>query len=60
MAKLIIDNLTDEQAKELGNWFINQGEQSCEEWFDINEVPAPVSESMERQMDGNYWITCKE
>jgi hypothetical protein len=43
MAKLIIEGLTPEQAKELSNWYISQGDQHAEEWFDISEVPLPCS-----------------
>lgn len=44
MAKLIIDGLTMKQAKTLADWFEGQGEQDACEWFDINDVPAPMTD----------------
>lgn len=44
MAKLIIENLTIEQARTLAHWYEGQGEQRAEEWFDIHEVEVPYSD----------------
>lgn len=34
MAKLVIENLTLEQAMVLAEWFTHQGEQDCIPWFE--------------------------
>ena len=44
MAKCIFDNLSPEQAKVLAEWFEGEGEQSCETWFDENNVPPPLTD----------------
>lgn len=41
MARLIIENLTLEQAKQFASWYEGQGEQDAAEWFDVNDVPSP-------------------
>jgi len=41
MAKLILDGLTLEQAKELAAWFEGQGEQDAMTWFDCQTNPLP-------------------
>jgi len=41
MARLIIENLSIEQAKELASWYEGQGEQDASVWFEINEIPTP-------------------
>lgn len=41
MARLILEDLTKEQAQELAHWFENQGEQDCATWFEIKEIPSP-------------------
>ena len=42
MAKLIIHNLTLEQAQTLAEWFEGQGEQDCIPWFEENDVDPPT------------------
>ena len=41
MAKLIIENLTLEQAKELAHWYEGQGEQDAGVWFECQDKSAP-------------------
>lgn len=36
MAKLIIDNITMNQAKVLADWYEGRGEQDAQCWFDEN------------------------
>jgi phage anti-repressor protein len=43
MAKLIIENLTLEQAEELAHWYEGSGEQSADVWFDIRELKTPFA-----------------
>ena len=38
MAKVVIENLTDEQAKTFVHWFSEQGINQSDEWFDIADV----------------------
>lgn len=41
MAKLIIDNLSMEQAKQFATWYENQGEQDADVWFEISKIETP-------------------
>jgi hypothetical protein len=60
MAKVTITNLTEEQATLLADWFIGQGEQDCEVWFDVNDCDSPVTESSKTQQNGNVIVTCRK
>ena len=44
MARLILEGLTPEQAKELGDWFEGQGEQDCAIWFECRDIPSPIAD----------------
>lgn len=41
MAKLILDNLSFEQALALADWFEGQGEQDCSIWLEEQNVKSP-------------------
>lgn len=41
MARVIIDNLTEEQARTFIAWYDGQGEQDADIWFDCHDVPTP-------------------
>lgn len=41
MARCIFENLTEKQAAELANWFSEQGQLLCEDWFNIQQVDVP-------------------
>lgn len=57
MARLIFDNLTKEQVKQLASWYDNQGEQDADVWFEIHEIPTPyVDNSKPRVWDGDDLI----
>lgn len=44
MARLIFENLTLEQAKELAHWYEGSGEQSADVWFDCRMLGrAPIT-----------------
>ena len=49
MARLIIDGLTSEQAKELAHWFEGQGEQDCATWFECRDVSNPPTADVQRK-----------
>jgi hypothetical protein len=51
MAKVIFENLTKEQAKTLAEWYEGQGEQDAGVWFDIHNVPTPMTDV---QRKGGY------
>jgi len=40
---LIIKGMTMEQIKCFLHWYTCQGAQDHDEWFDINEIPSPMS-----------------
>ena len=42
MARVIFENLTMKQAKELANWYEGQGEQDAQVWFEEKEVDVPT------------------
>jgi len=46
MARLIMEGLTIEQAKELASWYEGQGEQDADIWFECQEPPikAPMAD----------------
>ena len=57
MSRLIIENLTEEQAIALADWFEGQGEQDCYEWFYEQNVPSPkVDCSKDYVTDGDDLI----
>ena len=54
MARVIIENLTKEQAETFVHWYEGQGEQDAEVWFDINDVETPyvdVNKAFKRDGD---------
>lgn len=44
MARCIFDNLSSEQATVLAEWFEGEGEQTCEPWFDVHGIKAPLTD----------------
>ena len=44
MAKLIIENLTPEQAKVFASWHEGQGEQDAGVWFEDRNVETPLTD----------------
>jgi hypothetical protein len=44
MPKLIIEGMTAKQIKVFTEWFEGLGEKQADEWFDINDVPAPSTD----------------
>jgi len=42
MARLVIENLTLVQAKELAHWYEGQGEQDANIWFECQDPPCSV------------------
>jgi len=65
VARCIFENLTPKQASILASWFEGQGEQQCDEWFEINEVPAPLTDVgreggySDTQENGDVIVYCK-
>lgn len=65
MARCIIDGLTIEQAKTFAEWYEGQGEQDAGVWFEVNEVPTPMTDvgrpggCIEIQADGDVTVHCK-
>lgn len=65
MARVIFENLTDEQAITLAKWYEGQGEQDADTWFDINDVPTPYTDCgrdggyMEKLDNGDVIVYCK-
>lgn len=57
MARLIIENLTLEQAKTFARWYEGQGEQDADIWFDIHEVETPWTDN---QRKGGFMEVDKE
>lgn len=55
---VVFTGLTDAQAKELAVWFMEQGEQDLDIWFDVAEVPAPLS-TRSYEKDGNVIVECR-
>jgi hypothetical protein len=65
MARLIIENLTIEQAETLAYWYEGQGEQNASEWFDTQDVKTPYVDCSRKGgfiiKDGDtVTIFCKE
>lgn len=57
MAKLIIEGLSKEAAEELGVWYVESGEQSADDWFDIRGVEGNViSKSSTIEENGDFRI----
>lgn len=44
MARLILENLSMEQAKVFADYFEGQGEQDCIIWFDENKIESPITD----------------
>ena len=42
MARLIIENISIEQAKELASWYEGHGEQNADDWLSENGLRAPL------------------
>ena len=64
MSRLVIDNLTKDQAKALAHWFEGQGEQNCAEWLECRKVKAPTVDVSNkpwlREEGDDIIITCKQ
>lgn len=67
MAKLIIDGITENQAKVFAEWYEGQGEQDADFWFEINGngEPAPLTDVrreggyLEKTLDGDFVMHCR-
>ena len=48
MAKLVIENISIEQARELAHWYEGQGEQDADVWFECQDheprLRAPLTD----------------
>lgn len=56
--KVVISNITVEQARQFASWYWEQGEQDADVWFEINEVPTPMVTRTFEQGDEVH-IVCK-
>jgi hypothetical protein len=59
MAKLILENLTAEQAETLADWFDGQGEQDCCIWFEDRGVKSPNVDRKKTLPNGDVVLSCK-
>lgn len=59
MAKCIFDNLTEEQAEILANWFEGQGEQDSSIWFENRDVQNPLTNSIKKLENGDVVVECR-
>jgi len=62
MARLIFDNLTDEQAETLAEWFEGQGEQDCGPWFENCGVDVPYVDVSRKytKLGDDLIVHCRE
>lgn len=44
MARLIIENISLEQAKALAHWYEGGGEQHAGDWLDAQDMKAPLTD----------------
>jgi hypothetical protein len=44
MAKVVIEGMDLEQAKEFAHWYEGSGEQGADLWFDCNGLKAPMTD----------------
>ena len=65
MAKLIINNLTVDQARVFLDWYDGQGEQDAEAWFENKNISVPIldwntfNEGNRHIINSKVSISCK-